>query len=120
MPESPLSPTAARQTPAASSLLSHTDNSAAERVANGDSCRGVSGENWQSLHHKQVCLAMMAPRQIQQLLSPNQLQALIHHKQQALLLQQQHLKEFYKTQQQKIHLQLLQQQPSKKVKEMRL
>ncbi|XP_053283411.1 forkhead box protein P2 [Pleuronectes platessa] len=117
MPESPLSPKAARQTPAASSLLSHTDNSAAERVANGDSCRGVSGENWHSLHHKQVCLAMMAPRQIQQLLSPNQLQALIHHKQQALLLQQQHLKEFYKTQQQKIHLQLLQQQPSKKVKE---
>ncbi|CAB1416413.1 unnamed protein product [Pleuronectes platessa] len=75
MPESPLSPKAARQTPAASSLLSHTDNSAAERVANGDSCRGV-------------CLAMMAPRQIQHLLSPNQLQALIHHKQQALLLQQ--------------------------------
>nr|XP_019934175.1 PREDICTED: forkhead box protein P2-like [Paralichthys olivaceus] len=118
MPESPLSPTAARQTPAASSLLSHTDNSAAERVANGDSCRGVSGENWQSLHHKQVCLAMMAPQQLQQLLSPNQLQALIHHKQQALLLQQQHLKEFYKTQQQKIHLQLLQQRPSKKVKEL--
>ncbi|XP_060933248.1 forkhead box protein P2-like [Limanda limanda] len=118
MPESPLSPTAARQTPAASSLLSHTDNSAAETVVNGDSCRGVSGENWQSLHHKQVCLAMMSPRQIQQLLSPNQLQALIQHKQQALLLQQQHLKEFYKTQQQKIHLQLLQQQPSKKVKEL--
>ncbi|GLD58999.1 forkhead box protein P1-like protein [Lates japonicus] len=117
MPESPLSPTAARQTPA-SSLLSHTDNGAGERVANGDSCSGVSGENWQSLHHKQVFLAMMAPQQMQQLLSPNQLQALIHQKQQALLLQQQHLKEFYKTQQQQIHLQLLQQQPSKKVKEL--
>ncbi|TNN67402.1 Forkhead box protein P2 [Liparis tanakae] len=31
---------------------------------------------------------MMAPQQMQQLLSPNQLQALIHQKQQALLLQQ--------------------------------
>lgn len=36
----------------------------------------------------EVFLAMMAPQQIQQLLSPNQLQALIHQKQQALLLQQ--------------------------------
>ncbi|XP_074490068.1 forkhead box protein P2-like isoform X1 [Sebastes fasciatus] len=117
MPESPLSPTAARQTPA-SSLLSHTDTGAGERVANGDSCSGVSGENWQSLHHKQVFLAMMAPQQMQQLLTPNQLQALIHQKQQALLLQQQHLKEFYKKQQQQIHLQLLQQKPSKKVKEL--
>ncbi|XP_039988227.1 forkhead box protein P2-like [Xiphias gladius] len=60
---------------------------------------------------------MMAPQQTQQLLSPNQLQALIHQKQHALLLQQ-HLKEFYKTQQQQIHLQLLQQKPSKKVKEL--
>ncbi|XP_069551587.1 forkhead box protein P2-like [Brachyistius frenatus] len=110
MPESPLSHTAARQTPA-SSLLSHTD-----RVANGDSCSGVSGENGPSLHHKQLFLAMMAPQQMQQLLSPNQLQALIQQKQQALLLQQQHLKEFYKKQQQQI--QLLQQQSSKKIKEL--
>ncbi|KAM7003516.1 forkhead box protein P4-like [Tautogolabrus adspersus] len=117
MPESPLSPAAARQTPA-SSLLSHTDNGAGEKAANGDSCSGVSAENWQSLHHKQVFLAMMAPQQMQQLLSPNQLQALIQHKQQALILQQQHLKEFYKKQQQQIHLQLLQHQPSKKVKEL--
>ncbi|XP_065813476.1 forkhead box protein P2-like [Labrus bergylta] len=114
MPESPLSPAAARQTPA-SSLLSHTDNGAGEKAANGDSCSGVSAEHWQSLHHKQVFLAMMAP---QQLLSPNQLQALIQHKQQALMLQQQHLKEFYKKQQQQIHLQLLQHQPGKKVKEL--
>uniref|UniRef100_UPI0037E8ED66 forkhead box protein P2-like n=1 Tax=Semicossyphus pulcher TaxID=241346 RepID=UPI0037E8ED66 len=114
MPESPLSPTAARQTPA-SSLLSHTDTGAGERVANGDSCSGVSTESW--LQHKQVFLAMMAPQQMQQFLSPNQLQALIQQKQQALMLQQQHLKEFYKKQQQQIHLQLLQQQPSKKVKE---
>ncbi|XP_032379731.1 forkhead box protein P2 [Etheostoma spectabile] len=60
---------------------------------------------------------MMAPQQMQQLLSSNQLQALIHQKQQALLLQQQHLKEFYNKQQQ-FHLQLLQQKPSKKVKEL--
>ncbi|XP_074534045.1 forkhead box protein P2-like [Halichoeres trimaculatus] len=111
MPESPLSPAAARQTPA-SSLLSHTDGGAGGGAANGDSCRGVSAESW---HHKQVFLAMMAP---QQLLSPNQLQALIQHKQQALMLQQQHLKEFYKKQQQQIHLQLLQRQPSKKLKEL--
>ncbi|XP_034541845.1 forkhead box protein P2-like isoform X2 [Notolabrus celidotus] len=65
-----------------------------------------------------VFLAMMAPQQVQQLLSPNQLQALIQQKQQALMLQQQHLKEFYKKQQQQIHLQLLQHQPSKKVKEL--
>ncbi|XP_034391760.1 forkhead box protein P2-like [Cyclopterus lumpus] len=117
MPESPLSPPTARQTPA-SSLLSHTDTGAGERVANGASCSGVSAENWQSLHHKQLFLAMMAPQQMQQLLSPNQLQALIHQKQQALLLQQQHLKEFYKKQQQQIHLQLLQQKPSKKVREL--
>ncbi|XP_045894044.1 forkhead box protein P2-like isoform X1 [Micropterus dolomieu] len=116
MPESPLSPTAARQT-LASSLLSHTDNGAGERVANGDSCGRVSGESWQSLRNKQVLLAMMAPQQMQPLLSANQLQALIQQKQQAFLLQQQHLKEFYKKQQQQIHLQLLQQQPSKKAKE---
>ncbi|XP_075327310.1 forkhead box protein P2-like [Odontesthes bonariensis] len=112
MPESPLSPTAARQTPA-SSLLSHSDNRT-EKIADGDSCSGVSGENWQNLLHKQVFLAMMTPQQMQQLLSPNQLQAVIQQKQQALLLQQQHLKEFYKKQQEQI--QLLQQQSSKKVK----
>ncbi|XP_047243904.1 forkhead box protein P2-like isoform X2 [Girardinichthys multiradiatus] len=86
MPESPLSPSAARQTPV-SSLLSHTDVGAGEKAANGDSCSGVRAQNCQSLLHKQVFLAMMAPQQMQQFLSPNQLQALIH-KQQALLLQQ--------------------------------
>ncbi|KAM3609055.1 uncharacterized protein V6R79_009128 [Siganus canaliculatus] len=104
MPESPLSPTAARQTPA-SSLLTHCDSGAGQRAANGDSC-------------SRLVLAMMAPQQIQQLLSSNQLQALIQHKQQALMLQQQHLKEFYKKQQQQIHMQLLQQQPSKKAGEL--
>lgn len=50
MPESPLSPAAARQTPA-SSLLSHTDNGTGDGA---DSCSGDSGDNWPSLHHKQV------------------------------------------------------------------
>ncbi|KAM4554475.1 forkhead box protein P2-like [Fundulus diaphanus] len=111
MPESPLSPSAARQTPA-SSLLSHADVGAGEKAANGDSSSRLRVQNCQSLLHKQVFLAMTAPQQLQQLLSPSQLQALVHHKQQALLLQQQHLKEFYQQQQQ-----LLQQQSSKKVKE---
>ncbi|XP_054892501.1 forkhead box protein P2-like [Poeciliopsis prolifica] len=111
MPESPLSPSAARQTPV-SSLLSHTDAGAGEKAANGDSCSGVRAQSCQSLLHKQVFLALMAPQQLQQLLPPGQLQqlqALIRHKQQALLLQQQHLKEFYQQQ--------LQQRTSKKVKE---
>ncbi|XP_053742803.1 forkhead box protein P2-like [Synchiropus splendidus] len=113
MPESPVSPAAERQT-AASSLLSRTE----EPAANGDSCGGVSRGSCQSLPHKQVLLAMMSPQQVQQLLSSNQLQRLIQHKQQALLLQQQHLKEFYKKQQQ-FHLQLLQ-QPRRKAKEVRV
>uniref|UniRef100_A0A3Q2PLY5 Forkhead box protein P2-like n=1 Tax=Fundulus heteroclitus TaxID=8078 RepID=A0A3Q2PLY5_FUNHE len=112
MPESPLSPSAARQTPA-SSLLSHADVGAGEKAANGDSSSRLRAQNCQSLLHKQVFLAMTAPQQLQQLLSPSQLQALVHHKQQALLLQQQHLKEFYQQQQR-----LLQQQSSKKVKEL--
>lgn len=56
MPESPLSPTAAARQSPASSLLTHTDNSAGERGANGDSCSGVSAETWQSLQRKQVYL----------------------------------------------------------------
>ncbi|KAM8893212.1 forkhead box protein P4-like [Spinachia spinachia] len=115
MPESPLGPPTARQTPA-SSLVSHDDAAAGERGAHGDPCGGVSAENWPCL--QQVFLAMMTPRQMQQMLSPDQLQALIQQKQQALLLQQQHLKEFYKKQQQQIHLQLLQQKSGKKAKEL--
>lgn len=53
MPESPLSPTAARQTPARS-LLTHKDGGTGERAAHGDSCDGVTGETWQSRHQKQV------------------------------------------------------------------
>ncbi|XP_036375664.1 forkhead box protein P2-like [Megalops cyprinoides] len=68
---------------------------------------------------------VMTPQQMQQILqqqvlSPQQLQALIQQ-QQAVMLQQQHLQEFYKKQQEQLHLQLLQQQhPGKQAKEVRL
>lgn len=60
MPESPLSPSAARQTPA-SSLLSHTDAGAGEKAANGDSCSGVRVQSCQSLLHKQVSSQSLFP-----------------------------------------------------------
>ncbi|MBN3321292.1 FOXP2 protein, partial [Atractosteus spatula] len=74
-----------------------------------------------------VSVAMMTPQVItpqqmqqilqQQVLSPQQLQALLQQ-QQAVMLQQQHLQEFYKKQQEQLHLQLLQQQhPGKQAKE---
>ncbi|XP_041113892.1 forkhead box protein P2-like isoform X1 [Polyodon spathula] len=74
-----------------------------------------------------MSVAMMTPQVItpqqmqqllqQQVLSPQQLQALLQQ-QQAVMLQQQHLQEFYKKQQEQLHLQLLQQQhPGKQVKE---
>ncbi|XP_066580783.1 forkhead box protein P2 isoform X3 [Amia ocellicauda] len=74
-----------------------------------------------------VSVAMMTPQVItpqqmqqilqQQVLSPQQLQALLQQ-QQAVMLQQQHLQEFYKKQQEQLHLQLLQQQhPGKQQKE---
>ncbi|KAL4640725.1 forkhead box protein P2-like [Arapaima gigas] len=74
-----------------------------------------------------VSAAMMSPQVItpqqmqqllqQQVLSPQQLQALLQQ-QQAVMLQQQHLQEFYKKQQEQLHLQLLQQQhPGKQAKE---
>ncbi|XP_044776021.1 forkhead box protein P2 isoform X12 [Neomonachus schauinslandi] len=66
-----------------------------------------------------VSVAMMTPQVItpqqmqqilqQQVLSPQQLQALLQQ-QQAVMLQQQQLQEFYKKQQEQLHLQLLQQQ----------
>ncbi|XP_054480258.1 forkhead box protein P2 [Anoplopoma fimbria] len=76
-----------------------------------------------------VSVAMMSPQVItpqqmqqilqQQVLSPQQLQALLQQ-QQAVMLQQQHLQEFYKKQQEQLHLQLLQQQhPGKQAKERR-
>ncbi|XP_065263964.1 forkhead box protein P2 isoform X21 [Eretmochelys imbricata] len=76
-----------------------------------------------------VSVAMMTPQVItpqqmqqilqQQVLSPQQLQALLQQ-QQAVMLQQQQLQEFYKKQQEQLHLQLLQQQhPGKQAKEVR-
>ncbi|XP_077091139.1 forkhead box protein P2 isoform X3 [Siphateles boraxobius] len=65
---------------------------------------------------------VITPQQMQQILqqqvlSPQQLQALLQQ-QQAVMLQQQHLQEFYKKQQEQLHLQLLQQQhPGKQAKE---
>ncbi|XP_072328362.1 forkhead box protein P1-B isoform X3 [Scyliorhinus torazame] len=66
-----------------------------------------------------VSVAMMTPQVItpqqmqhilqQQVLTPQQLQALLQQ-QQAIMLQQQQLQEFYKKQQEQLHLQLLQQQ----------
>lgn len=58
MPESPLSPTSARQTPA-HSLLTHNDGGTGERAANGDSCNEVTGEDWQSRHQKQVSFLLV-------------------------------------------------------------
>ncbi|XP_008937766.1 PREDICTED: forkhead box protein P2 isoform X4 [Merops nubicus] len=65
---------------------------------------------------------VITPQQMQQILqqqvlSPQQLQALLQQ-QQAVMLQQQQLQEFYKKQQEQLHLQLLQQQhPGKQAKE---
>ncbi|XP_041129904.1 forkhead box protein P1-like isoform X4 [Polyodon spathula] len=66
-----------------------------------------------------VSVAMMTPQVItpqqmqfilqQQVLTPQQLQGLLQQ-QQTLMLQQQQLQEFYKKQQEQVHLQLLQQQ----------
>ncbi|XP_072290512.1 forkhead box protein P1-like [Eucyclogobius newberryi] len=114
MPESPLSPAAARQS-SVSSLLSHSRAGASGSAANGASRRQTSSaHDWHGVQHRQLVMAMMSP---QQLLTPNQLQALLQHKQQALLLQQQHLKDFYKKQQQQIHLQLLKQHQGRKLKD---
>ncbi|XP_061629491.1 forkhead box protein P2-like isoform X2 [Phyllopteryx taeniolatus] len=82
----------------------------------GDDAAEVGG-TVDSLYLKQVSLAMAAPRQVTRTLSSGQLQALMQHKQQALILHQHHLKEFYKKQEQ-INAQLLQQQPAKKSKEL--
>ncbi|TRY82133.1 hypothetical protein DNTS_009453 [Danionella cerebrum] len=70
-----------------------------------------------------VSVAMMTPQVItpqqmqqilqQQVLSPQQLQLLLQQ-QQALMLQQQQLQEFYKKQQEQLHLQLIQQQHGSK------
>ncbi|XP_041083324.1 forkhead box protein P4-like isoform X2 [Polyodon spathula] len=85
-----------------------------------------SNENKQAAVQVPVSVAMMTPQmitpqQMQQILSPPQLQALVQQ-QQALMLQQ--LQEYYKKQQEQLHLQLLthqqqqqQQQAGKQAKE---
>ncbi|XP_077374094.1 uncharacterized protein LOC144016628 [Festucalex cinctus] len=79
--------------------------------------RGGRGGVLDSLHLKQVFLAMTTPRQVPRPLSSGQLHALMQHKQQAFILHQHRLKEFYRKQQQ-LNVQLLQQQPLKKSKEL--
>ncbi|XP_048110843.1 forkhead box protein P4 isoform X5 [Alosa alosa] len=82
-----------------------------------------SNEVKQSAVQVPVSMAMMTPQmitpqQMQQILSPPQLQALLQQ-QQALMLQQ--LQEYYKKQQEQLHLQLLtqqQQQAGKQAKEL--
>ncbi|XP_041083328.1 forkhead box protein P4-like isoform X6 [Polyodon spathula] len=88
-----------------------------------------SNENKQAAVQVPVSVAMMTPQmitpqQMQQILSPPQLQALVQQ-QQALMLQQ--LQEYYKKQQEQLHLQLLthqqqqqQQQAGKQAKEQQL
>ncbi|KAL4646403.1 forkhead box protein P1-B-like isoform X2 [Arapaima gigas] len=78
-----------------------------------------------SLHQQQqlqvavpLSVAMATPQvltapQMQQMLSPQQVQVLLQQ-QQALMAQQQHLQEFYKSQQDQLHLNLLQQQHARK------
>ncbi|XP_039616905.1 forkhead box protein P2 isoform X9 [Polypterus senegalus] len=103
---------------AARQLLLQQQNSGLKSPKNNDKQRPLQVP---------VSVAMMTPQVItpqqmqqilqQQVLSPQQLQALLQQ-QQAVMLQQQHLQEFYKKQQEQLHLQLLQQQhPGKQAKE---
>ncbi|XP_041639633.1 forkhead box protein P1-B isoform X2 [Cheilinus undulatus] len=81
-------------------------------------CKSPKANNTQQCLQVPLSVAMMTPQVItpqqmqqilqQQVLSPQQLQVLLQQ-QQALMLQQQ-LQEFYKKQQEQLHLQLLQQQ----------
>lgn len=80
-----------------------------------------SNEVKQSPVQVPVSMAMMSPQmitpqQMQQILSPPQLQALLQQ-QQALMLQQ--LQEYYKKQQEQVHLQLLTQQQQQQQQQQR-
>ncbi|XP_072529269.1 forkhead box protein P2 isoform X2 [Salminus brasiliensis] len=112
-----------------STLSSQLDAGSRDGRSSGDTSSEVSTVELLHLQQQQVpvSVAMMSPQVItpqqmqqilqQQVLSPQQLQALLQQ-QQAVMLQQQHLQEFYKKQQEQLHLQLLQQQhPSKQAKE---
>ncbi|XP_043564278.1 forkhead box protein P1-B isoform X3 [Chiloscyllium plagiosum] len=100
----------------------YPDSSTREGRSNGDSSSiEVTAAELVHLQQQQVpvSVAMMTPQVItpqqmqqilqQQVLTPQQLQALLQQ-QQAIMLQQQQLQEFYKKQQEQLHLQLLQQQ----------
>ncbi|XP_072567163.1 forkhead box protein P2-like isoform X2 [Paramormyrops kingsleyae] len=103
---------------------------AAERLLpphRASSPKASQNSEQQRLRQVPAATAMMSPQVItpqqmqallqQQVLSPQQLQALLQQ-QQTVMLQQQHLQEFYKKQQEQLHLQLLQQtQPGKPAKE---
>ncbi|XP_067283341.1 forkhead box protein P2 isoform X1 [Pseudorasbora parva] len=128
----PVTPDSPRNT--LSSLPSHTAHLQALQAARqlllqqpGSGLKSPKNNDKQRPLQVPVSVAMMSPQVItpqqmqqilqQQVLSPQQLQALLQQ-QQAVMLQQQHLQEFYKKQQEQLHLQLLQQQhPGKQVKE---
>ncbi|XP_059366748.1 forkhead box protein P2-like isoform X1 [Carassius carassius] len=128
----PVSPDSPRNT--LSSLVSHTAHLQALQAARqlllqqpGSGLKSPKNNDKQRPLQVPVSVAMMSPQVItpqqmqqilqQQVLSPQQLQALLQQ-QQAVMLQQQHLQEYYKKQQEQLHLQLLQQQhPGKQVKE---
>ncbi|XP_062374209.1 LOW QUALITY PROTEIN: forkhead box protein P2 [Sardina pilchardus] len=103
---------------AARQLLLHQSGSGLKSPKNSDKQRPLQVPVSVAMMSPQV----MTPQQMQQILqqqvlSPQQLQALLQQ-QQAVMLQQQHLQEFYKKQQEQLHLQLLQQQhPGKQSKE---
>ncbi|XP_048123467.1 forkhead box protein P2 isoform X2 [Alosa alosa] len=110
---------------AARQLLLHQSGSGLKSPKNNDKQRPLQVPVSVAMMSPQV----MTPQQMQQILqqqvlSPQQLQALLQQ-QQAVMLQQvtyahkqQHLQEFYKKQQEQLHLQLLQQQhPGKQSKE---
>ncbi|XP_033875808.1 forkhead box protein P1-like isoform X3 [Acipenser ruthenus] len=85
----------------------------------GSGLKSPKGNDKQTAQQVPVSVAMMTPQVItpqqmqfilqQQVLTPQQLQGLLQQ-QQTLMLQQQQLQEFYKKQQEQVHLQLLQQQ----------
>ncbi|KAK6473990.1 forkhead box protein P1-like isoform X1 [Huso huso] len=85
----------------------------------GSGLKSPKGNDKQTAQQVPVSVAMMTPQVItpqqmqfilqQQVLTPQQLQGLLQQ-QQTLMLQQQQLQEFYKKQQDQVHLQLLQQQ----------
>ncbi|KAM9524291.1 forkhead box protein P1-B isoform 9-T14 [Salvelinus alpinus] len=100
-------------------LLQQQQQQQQQQPQQGTGLKSPKGSEKQPSLQVPVSVAMMTPQVItpqrmqqilqQQVLSPQQLQVLLQQ-QQALMLQQQQLQEFYKKQQEQLHLQLLQQQ----------